>query len=121
MTSDTGTIRAEMDKAEGLADWCRALLTTRETAFEAHQAIARRLGAHLKDGVALFGFWTPELLDHRVPDGDVFLEILRPEDMPDLTVAHQEIRFSRVCLPVVRCDAHSFAAVSGLRAGRRVG
>ncbi|TDL83704.1 hypothetical protein E2L08_03430 [Palleronia sediminis] len=112
-------IAADMDMAEGLAQFCRETLTTADTAFDAHMAIARKLGGHWDGEIASFGFWTPELLDNRVPDGDVFLEVLSPVEPLDLTRAHQELVFERAYLPVARYEAHTFAAARGMRAGRR--
>ncbi|WOI54913.1 glucosylglycerol hydrolase [Palleronia sp. LCG004] len=112
-------ITAESDVAEGLAYKCRQLLNTSETAFDAHQAIARMLGGKVTEDGATFGFWTPELLDARVPDGDVFLEVMSPKGPLDLTRAHQDVTFERVYLPVARYEAHTFAAVKGMRAGSR--
>ena len=113
--------RASLDAeaTQRLVDWCREQLTTQPTAFDAEAAIARRLGAQKFGDLFEFGFWTPELLDHRVPDGDVFLEILEPSDDIDLTRSHQELSFERVYLPVMRYEAHTFACVSGLKAGTR--
>jgi hypothetical protein len=107
------------DKARDLAAWCRDTLTTADSAFDGQMTIARSLGANLDGGDAVFGFWTPELQESRVPDGDVFLEILRPEEPLDLTRAAQDVRFARRYLPVARFEAHTFAAVSGLHAGTR--
>ncbi len=112
-------VSADTDTAEGLAQFCRRALTTSETAFDAHQRIARSLGGQVEEGIARFGFWTPELLDNRIPDGDVFLEVLSPTGTLDLTRAHQTVPFERVYLPVARYEAHTFAAVRGMRAGTR--
>ncbi len=112
-------VAVHMDRAEALAQSCRKALTTSKTAFDAHQSIARKLGGQIDGDIATFGFWTPELLDHRIPDGDVFLEILSPTGPLDLTRAHQSVEFDRVYLPVARYEAHTFAAVTGLRAGTR--
>jgi len=90
------------------------------TAFDGEREIARRLGAHVEDdGRATFGFWTPELLDNRVPDGDIFLEVLAPEEPLDLTRAHQHLQFARAYLPVARFEAHTFATINGMVAGTR--
>lgn len=67
----------------------------------------------------MFGFWTPELLDARVPDGDIFLEVLSPTEPLDLTRAHQELRFERAWVPVIRTESHCFTAVRGMIAGNR--
>ncbi len=105
--------------AEGLANTARRALNESETAFDAHCTIARMLGAHVAGDIATFGFWTPELLEGRVPEGDVFVEILAPTGPLDLTRAHQDVTFERHLLPVIRYEAHSFAAARGLRFGTR--
>jgi hypothetical protein len=105
--------------AQTEADAACEALTTAETRFAADQEIARRLGAHVDGDIATFGFWCPELLDARVPSGDIFLELLRPSDPIDLTRAHQDMSFDRAFIPVIREDAYCFTAVSGLCAGTR--
>ncbi|WP_116085653.1 glucosylglycerol hydrolase [Tropicimonas sp. IMCC34011] len=110
---------ARPDIAAGLAEDCHRILNEAETSFDAEMELARRLGAHVAEGHVTFGFWTPELLDHRVPDGDVFLELLAPEEDVDLTRASQTLRFERVYLPVARYEDRVFAAVSGLKIGTR--
>ncbi|MEM0935431.1 MAG: glucosylglycerol hydrolase [Pseudomonadota bacterium] len=112
-------IGADMDAAQALADDTLALMNTSETSFDAEQAIARKLGGQVTGDLATFGFWTPELLDARVPKGDVFLEVLSPVDALDLTRARQDLRLECVYLPVARIEAHTFAAVRGMRAGTR--
>jgi len=112
---DTITFIEEAAQAE--ADATRDALTTAETSFDAEREIARRLGGRVDGGVCIFGFWTPELLDARVPTGDIFLEILRPVEPVDLTRSHQKVSFERAYVPMVRMDAYCFTAVSGLRAG----
>ncbi|MEX5728198.1 hypothetical protein Ga0609869_001551 [Rhodovulum iodosum] len=107
------------DKAQALADWCAEIHTTASSQFEASRAIARRLGAQVAEDHVTFGFWTPELQDQRVPEGDVFLEVLAPTGALDLTISHQEQRFEKVYLPVARYEGFTFAAVAGLGAGRR--
>ncbi|MEL6913127.1 MAG: glucosylglycerol hydrolase [Pseudomonadota bacterium] len=97
----------------------REALMTAETSFEAARHIALRLGGRVERDTALFGFWTPELLDHRVPSGDIFLEVLRPRQPLDLTRAHQEVSFDRAYIPVIRDEAFCFSAAQGLRAGTR--
>ena len=112
-------IEPDLDAAQALADDCHRLWNTSETAFAGEQAIARRLGGQMAGDIACFGFWTPELLDARVPRGDVFLEVLSPRDPLDLTIARQSVEFDRVLVPTVRYEAHTFAAVRGMKAGTR--
>jgi hypothetical protein len=105
--------------ARAEAEAARAAHATAETAFEAERMIARRLGGRADGERAIFGFWTPELLDARVPSGDIFLEILSPKEPLDLTRAHQVVAFERTWIPVIREEAHCFTAVRGMRAGTR--
>jgi hypothetical protein len=109
----------EEDVARAEAAWAREALTTAPTSFQGEQLVAGKLGGRLEDGIARFGFWTPELLDARVPAGDIFLEVLAPLQPLDLTRAAQDVPFERAFIPVVREEAHCFTAVSGMRAGTR--
>lgn len=102
-----------------LAARCQAALVEAPSAFEAARRIARRLGARVVGGSAEIGFWVPELVDLRVPEGDVFLEILDPLEPLDLTVARHRLRFRRTRLPMARVDAYAWIAVDGMVAGRR--
>lgn len=115
----TDRISFAEDAAQTEAAMAREALTTAATYFDAHCLIARRLGGRVDGDTALFGFWTPELLDGRVPSGDIFLEILSPIDPLDLTRAHQNVRFQRTHVPVIREQAHCFTAVTGMQAGTR--
>ena len=119
MTALSDRLTADADAARDLALWCADTLNTAETNQAGEATIARRLGAQADGGRATFGFWTPELLDNRVPDGDVFLEVLAPVAPLDLTRAYQSVAFERAYLPVSRYEAHTFAVVEGMRAGTR--
>lgn len=107
------------DRTRDLVAWSRNVLDTSATLFDAGLLIARKLGAHKVDGLCEVGIWAPELLERRVPDGDVFLEVLEPEEAVDLTVSRQTRRMRRHLVPVGRSDAFVFAAVEGMRAGTR--
>lgn len=120
MTELADRLHADADAARALADWCAKTLNSAESAFDGECEIATQLGAHGRaGGTATFGFWTPELLDHRVSDGDVFLEVLSPVEPLDLTRAHQDVTFARVYVPVARYEAHTFCVVDGMIAGSR--
>ncbi|MDO6585551.1 glucosylglycerol hydrolase [Salipiger sp. 1_MG-2023] len=118
-TADHLQIYSDGDQAHARAAWCREVLNTAPDRFDAGRQIARRLGALVEDGRVEFGFWTPELQDWRIADGDVYLEILRPREALDLTASTRDVTFDRVLLPVERCEAFTFAAAKGLRAGDR--
>ncbi len=111
----------QLNEAEtgALADWVRAQMMEALTAFDAATAIAHRLGAQVEGDLCRFAFWTPELLDHRVPDGDIFLELLDPMEPVALTRARQRVRFRRIYLPMKRIEDICVAAVDGVRAGSR--
>ncbi|MEO1638918.1 MAG: glucosylglycerol hydrolase [Pseudomonadota bacterium] len=113
------TVIFQEEVAQAEADAARKALATAETSFEGERLIARTLGGRIEGETAIFGFWTPELLDARVPSGDIFLEVLRPVEPLDLTRAHQSVEFERTFIPVIRENAHCFTAVTGMRAGRR--
>ena len=108
------------DVARSMSAKAREAMTMSPTGFDAWQSIAEYLGGRWLKGRAEFGFWTPELLDHRVPDGDVFLEVLAPVEPLDLTRSYQDVRFDRLLLPVARYEGLTFAAAEGLRPGTRV-
>jgi glycosidase len=112
-------VRPLTDVARSMSTKAREAMTVAPTAFDAWQGVAAHLGGHWVGGRAEFGFWTPELLDHRVRDGDVFLEVLAPLEQLDLTLAHQSVRFERVLVPAARHEALTFAAAEGLRPGTR--
>ncbi|MGB0669892.1 MAG: glucosylglycerol hydrolase [Rhodospirillales bacterium] len=104
---------------QALIDLCHHALETAETQFDAGQRIARRLGALKVGEVAEIGFWAPELLERRVPDGDIFLEVLDPLEPLDLGMWRQTVTFRRTLLPVMRYEGFVFCAVTGMRAGNR--
>ncbi len=111
------TINFVEEAAQAEADATRESLTIAKSSFEAQCEIARRLGGRVIGDVSKFGFWTPELLDARVPTSDIFLEILRPIDAIDLTRSHLDVHFERAYVPVIREDAYCFTAVAGMLSG----
>ncbi len=112
-------IRLDRAATRQLADRCRHLLADSATAFEASRQIARLLGAHRQGDLCAVGFWAPELLEHRVADGDIFVEVLQPPEGFELVRARQHVCFARTRVPVERVDSFCFAAVAGMRPGCR--
>ena len=104
---------------EALVAEAASALAHEPTAFQAARRIARRLGAHQRGEIAEIGFWAPELLERRIPDGDVALEILSHRVPLALDVSRQQVSFRRTLVPVRRIDAWCFAAVEGMQAGSR--
>lgn len=112
-------VRRNDSGTQSLIDVCAEALQHDPTAFDAARKIARRLGAHRNGDCCEVGFWAPELLERRVPDGDVFLEVLEPAEPIDLERARQQVRFSRALVPVERYESYCFVSVEGMRPGRR--
>lgn len=111
---------ARDDEATGaLATRAAEALHSAPSAFEGARAVARMLGAHPSGETAEVGFWAPELLERRVPDGDVFLEVLDHRGPLNLEVARQQTTFERILVPVERIDAYCFVAVRGMTPGTR--
>jgi len=105
--------------ARDLSEWCENALNCAADRFAAGQEIATRLGAHVHGDRSVFGFWAPELQDWKVPDGDIFVEVLRPDDDIDLTLTHTEVTFERALLPVTRSGPFVFSVAKGIVAGDR--
>jgi hypothetical protein len=104
---------------ETLATRVGSTLAGADSSFAAASALARRLGAQPRDGLCEALFWTPELLEHRVLEGDVRLEVLEPLDPLNLATARQTVRFRRHAVPVRMVDAWCLAAVRGMTPGTR--
>ena len=126
MNADTGAAPlasravANEERSLALLEWCADQYASQPARLDAERAIARYLGATANaDGSVTFGFWVPELLDHRVPDGDVFLELLAPHGDLDLERSQQTVDFQRVLLPLERYETLAFVVVDGLHVGTR--
>lgn len=104
---------------QALLDFVEDASTCALSAFDAARMIAPKLGARKRRGHCEIGFWAPELLENRVPDGDVFLEVLEPTEPLNLERSLQSVSFVRHLTPVARIDAYCFVAVDGMRAGTR--
>ncbi|QPH54891.1 glucosylglycerol hydrolase [Pontivivens ytuae] len=112
-------IRRDETATLALADWVRDTLDGAETSFAGQEVLARRMGAHLNERLCEAIFWTPELLEARVPEGDVYLEVLTPREPLDLQTARQSVTFDIERVPMARVDAFSLVAADGLTAGTR--
>ncbi|MFP5306358.1 MAG: glucosylglycerol hydrolase [Gammaproteobacteria bacterium] len=104
---------------EAMAQWATETLHGGRSAFEQARAMVERLGAQLRDGHCEVMFWAPELLERRVPDGDIFVEVLDADGELDLQRARQTVSFRRTRVPVARVEAYCMAAIDGMQAGRR--
>ena len=114
-----GDIIVDEVATKELAAFAENALHNEPTAFDAARVIVPHLGAHRDGDLCRTGFWAPEVLERRIPDGDVFLEVLDAEEPLNLTVHRQGVRFRRRFVPVARVEAYCFAAVRGMRPGTR--
>ncbi len=119
LVAEIAAIRRDDAATEALADWTLAICHSGRSAGEIAEEIARRLGAHRAGGRCEVMFWAPELLERRVQEGDVFIEVLDPERPVELRRARQTLRFRRTRVPVARVDAFCMAAVEGMTPGTR--
>ncbi|SLN53038.1 glucosylglycerol hydrolase [Roseisalinus antarcticus] len=104
---------------EALSQWTENVLQSGHPAFETSRIIAERLGAHRRGDTCEVMFWAPELQEHRVSEGDVFIEVLDVEGDISLLRSRQELSFRRTRIPVTLIDAWCMAAIDGMKAGTR--
>ncbi len=123
LTASEPTIERLEQATSALAAWCDARLNCGEGLAAAASDIARRLGATVRrqegETWVEFGLWSPNLDELGVAPGDVFLELLVPEDDLDLAVGEQHIRFRRTLIPMLRSGRFLWAAVAGVPIGTR--
>jgi hypothetical protein len=104
---------------EAMVQWARRQLQTGQAAFALSRMFAERLGARRCGHHCEVMFWAPELLEQRVPDGDVFVEVLDLEGDIDLRRARQNLTFRRTRVPVARVADYYMTAIDGMSPGRR--
>jgi len=100
-------------------DWVAAVHVQAESSFAAARRIATRLGAHFRNGRAMFGFWTPELTEQHIASERIFLELFTPLDPLDWRAAQQTVRFRRTRIPLTVDGEYAWAAVDGVQPGTR--
>lgn len=128
MTTTRDDARTERDDAplepqaarERLDALLRAVDVERDGVDEltAARRHARRLGAHWHGDHATFGFWVPELVRRGVDAERVTLELVDVPDV-DLAVPEQTVRVRVAHVPVTLHGEYAWAAVTGVRPGRR--
>ncbi|MFP4394831.1 MAG: glucosylglycerol hydrolase [Anaerolineales bacterium] len=107
------------EKTEALVDWAAATRAEAATPFEAAREIARRLGAHYREGHAEVGFWAPHLTNPNNPAQRIALELLTPLDPIDLQAPKQKARFQRTRLPLVQDGEYCWGVIAGMQPGHR--
>ncbi|NBC19003.1 MAG: hypothetical protein GVY18_17010 [Bacteroidetes bacterium] len=112
-------VRLHDTRTARLLDWIRSIRASDASPFETARALARRLGAHVRDGCVEVGFWTPEIIEQDIPEDQVFLEVLTPPANLDPTASEQRVTFQRDRVPLQREGPYHWGAVEGLRTGRR--
>lgn len=104
---------------DAMVQWISTTLQDARSPLEQARSIAGRMGAQPCGDRCEMLFWAPELLERRVPDGDIFIEVLDAGSELDLLRSRQTVNFRRYRIPVARVDAWCMAAVDGMRPGTR--
>lgn len=106
-------------ETDRLVNQLRRLAGDAPSPFQAARRLVRFLGAHPLDGHCQLGFWAPEVAESDVPDDQVWLEILTPNQQIDLQAPQQELGFLRDRLRMARQGDYLWAVVEGMTAGSR--
>ncbi|GGC55467.1 glucosylglycerol hydrolase [Haloferax sulfurifontis] len=108
------------DRTDDLTSWHESVVESNDDDFSAAKTLTTKLGAHRRDGVVEFGFWTPDLVEAGVPEAAVELELLTPPaDLDPGETDHRRVTFDRHRVPTRRVGEYHWAAVEGVRAGTR--
>jgi len=117
--SEPQQVEQDVAATEAFAQWINETLHDSESSFERARTMARRMGAQRAGDRCELLFWAPELLERRVPAGDVFVEVLDADESLELLRSRQTVRFRRTRLPVARVDAWCATVATGMVAGTR--
>ncbi|RDZ55634.1 hypothetical protein C5C07_08990 [Haloferax sp. Atlit-4N] len=108
------------DRTDDLTSWHESVVESNDDDFSAAKTLTTKLGAHRRDGVVEFGFWTPDLVEAGVPEAAVELELLTPPaDLDPGETDHRRATFDRHRIPMRRVGEYHWTAVEGVRAGTR--
>lgn len=102
-----------------LADWIDAAWRGSESVFHGAQEVAAKLGAHRRGDRCEIVFWAPLLMENRVPDAEIFIEVLDAGPELNLQRLRHNVDFKRTLIPVSRVDAWCMASIKGMRPGSR--
>ncbi|ELZ95475.1 glucosylglycerol hydrolase [Haloferax sulfurifontis] len=120
MSTNSPTPTLHADRTDDLASWHESVVESRDDDFSAAKTLTTKLGAHRRDEVVEFGFWTPDLVEDGVPEAAVELELLTPPaDLDPGETDHRRVTFDRHRVPTRRVGEYHWAAVEGVRAGTR--
>ncbi|WP_284013396.1 glucosylglycerol hydrolase [Halobaculum litoreum] len=116
----TGGATLLPDETAALVERHESTRDEHDDAFAAAKALVPELGAHVRDGHATVGIWTPGLVEHGVPAEAVSLEVLTPPaDVDPGAVDAREVTFERSTVPTRRAGEVTYAAVEGAVPGTR--
>ncbi|POG57215.1 glucosylglycerol hydrolase [Haloferax marisrubri] len=120
MSTNSPTPTLHADRTDDLASWHESVVESNDDDFSAAKSLTTKLGAHRRDGVVEFGFWTPDLVEAGVSEAAVELELLTPPaDLDPGETDHRRVTFDRHRVPMRRVGEYHWAAVEGVRAGTR--
>ncbi len=88
------------------------------SAFEGARAITVTLGARPTSDGAIFGFWTPEVLEEGISEDQVVLELFIPDGIIEPTQPEQDVTFHRHLVPTARAGEYTWSVVHDVPAGR---
>ncbi|MGL4608501.1 MAG: glucosylglycerol hydrolase [Trueperaceae bacterium] len=108
-----------------LVDWAKSVaaqtISDQPESFEIAEGVVKRLGAHVREGVAEFGFWAPEVAE--VPSDKVYLELFTPPASFGLEHFHktnaQSCTFSYARLPVEKTGVFVWCAADNVQIGSK--
>jgi hypothetical protein len=101
-------------KTMTLAGWAQTIQHSKQDAFVTAQQIALRLGAHVEQSAAEFGFWAPEVVGAK----EVWLELfIPPAEFNAATITAAECTFDYYKLPVVTNDVYVWCVVENIKIG----
>ncbi len=108
-----------LERTDALVNWMKAEGLKAKGVFEFSQKVSKKLGGHLVDGVAEFGFWAPEVLEKKVSVDQIFLEVFTPSQSINFELKEQQIEFGRQLLPMSQSGEFLWVAIDGIKAGSR--
>ncbi|MDY6918875.1 MAG: glucosylglycerol hydrolase [Pseudomonadota bacterium] len=118
-TIDSAPVTIDEAATQALADWVDTTWRGADSVFHAAQEVAVKLGAHRQGDLCEILIWAPVLLENRVPDAEIFIEVLDAGPELNLQRLRHSVDFRRTLVPVSRVDAWCMAAISGMRPGSR--